>query len=100
MEPSPFEKFWPQGMHFENPNEDKYKYKQYLRFAVYKLPTVLERHSSETLLNHPRHAFEHRKLKKSKSIVLDNVGVVKNALCKEVSFSPVVNVKTYKDETP
>lgn len=93
---SPFAMYPPESLHFDKPN-DVDKYIKYTEFAIYKIPKLLDKHSSVHLPNNTdfkRTAFL-RKHKRTSSIILPTAGILMNA-CKNVSFSSSLMEKQYK----
>jgi hypothetical protein len=93
---SPFAMFPPKGLGFEKP-EVSYKYRQYAEFALYRLPPMLDKHSSSRLCDDYKISTNTRKHKRNNSIVTGTAGILMNA-CKTVSFSHNVEKKTYKKD--
>lgn len=91
---TPFAMFVPQGLKFEKP-KDTYKFRKYAEFALHNMPQMLDKHSSCQLCNHYEKMTNTRKHKRKHSIVIDTVGILMGA-CKNVSFSPNVETKTFK----
>lgn len=93
---SAFALFPPEGLVFEKP-KDTNKFQKYAEFALYNLPQMLEKHSSSRLCDNYLKIARSRKHKRSNSIVIDTSGILMGA-CKNVSFSPNVETKTYKKD--
>lgn len=91
---SVFAMFPPAGLTFQRP-DDTYKYKQYAEFALFKLPPMLEKHSSSRLSDDYKKIVDTRKHKRNSSIVIETAGILMNA-CRTVSFSNNVETKIYK----
>lgn len=87
----------PEGLFFERPDENSYKYRKYAENALYAVPTMLSKHSSSKLCNNYENNIGMRKHKRRNSIILPTVGILMNA-CKNVSFSPIVQEKTFKKD--
>jgi hypothetical protein len=94
---SPFAMYAPKGLTFEKPKET-YKFQKYAEFTLYKLPTMLDKHSSSKLCDNDKMVKNNRKHKRNNSIVIETAGILMNA-CKTVSFSSNVEIKTYKKDT-
>lgn len=93
---SPFALFPPEGLNFKVPND---VYKKHAEFALFELPTMLEKHSSTKMsTNHDFHRTTSlRKHKRNSSIILPAVGILMNA-CKNVSFAPDVEENIFKHD--
>ena len=93
---SAFAMFPPKGLIFEQP-KDTYKFQKYAEFAIYNLPQMLEKHSSSKICDNYIMNISKRKHKRNNSIVTDTAGILMGA-CKNVSFSPNVEIKTFKKD--
>jgi hypothetical protein len=85
----------PEGLFFEIPDENSYKYKKYAEIALYAVPNMLSKHSSMKLYNFCD--VNKRKHKRSSSIILPTVGILMNA-SRNVTFSANVQEKTFKQD--
>lgn len=85
----------PEGLFFERPDENSYKYRKYAEVALYALPTMPSKHSSSKLCDNYEKTARIRKHKRSNSIILPTVGILMNA-SKNVTFSTTVHEKTFK----
>lgn len=85
----------PEGLFFERPDENSYKYRKYAEIALYAVPNMLSKHSSTKLYDCCDLSM--RKHKRSSSIILPTVGILMNA-SKNVTFSSIVKEITFKND--
>lgn len=93
---TPFAMFPPKGFIFEKPKET-HKFQKYAEFALYNLPQMLDKHSSSKLCEDYQRITQIRKHKRNNSLVIGTAGILVSAR-KNVSFSPNVEIKTYKKD--
>ena len=94
---SAFAMFPPEGLTFEKPDPNRYKYKKHAEIALYAVPRMLNTHSSTKLYEDYDQIVRNRKHKRHSSIILPAVGILMNAN-KTVSFAPSIEEKTYKHD--